>query len=176
MPVTTLILFCALISRKMSLGSFRATSLETSISPNMNSSFLGQVTQLSLSSALPPIVSNIASTVSQYPPTKSLSTDTEIASFLLKTYALRPDKSDNFLVPSFDPSSSDDLPTPHSHIGSIVYTGGYIITGEYLKIAQKKALRAWWKIIGVPQKIYSLRQLERRTWQRCMRQYMNVSR
>ena len=150
--MTALILFGALISCMVSLGSFRATSLDTSISPNMNSSILGQVTQLSLSSALAPVVSNIASNISQNPPTKSLSTNTEIASFLLDTYALGPDKSDNFLVPSFDPNSSDYLPTPHSHIGSIVNTRRYIITGEYLKIAQRKALRAWWKIIGVPQK------------------------
>ena len=61
-------------------------------------------------------------------------------------------KSDNNLVPSFDPSSSDYLPTPHSRTGSIVNTRRYIVTGEYLKIAQRKALRIWWKITGVPQK------------------------
>ena len=80
------------------LETFKATPTDTSILPSTNFSNIGETTQLSLSSTLTPVVSSVASTTSQKPATKTLSSNTDIASFLMDAYALGPDKSDDFLI------------------------------------------------------------------------------
>lgn len=72
-----------------SVPSITSVSTSTSTSPTV---------PLSLSGAFTPIASAPSSTKAQIPPTKSLSTNTDLASFLLDTYTLAPNKSEQFKV------------------------------------------------------------------------------
>ena len=95
--IASFLLFSVLISTLISLATFGAASRYTSLQ-STNSSITSGATQLPVSTATAPAVSSITSTSSHKLPTKSLSSNTDIASFLLDAYALGPDRSDDFLV------------------------------------------------------------------------------